>query len=82
MAAIGLEGRVMERLSSVTRTQLGWAAYIIGGILLVFSVAVMIGFALATLSLIWGTVTAFVLLTLVVALVLPEARSFWARLPR
>jgi hypothetical protein len=72
----------MERLSSVTRTQLGWAAYIIGGILLVFSVAVMIGFALATLSLIWGTVTAFVLVTLVVALVLPEARSFWARLPR
>jgi hypothetical protein len=72
----------MERLSSATRTQLGWAAYIVGGILLVFSVAVVIGFALATLSLIWGALTAFVLLALVVALVLPRARSFWARLPR
>jgi hypothetical protein len=72
----------MERLSSVTRTQLGWAAYIVGGIMFVFSVAVVIGFALATLSLIWGALTAFVLLAFVVVLVLPGARSFWARLPR
>ena len=72
----------MERLTSVTRTQVGWAAYALGAILLVVSVAIAIGFVLAALSLVWGAVTAFVLLGLVVALLLPEARNFWARLPR
>jgi hypothetical protein len=79
---IGLEGRVVERLGNVTRAQVGWAAYALGAILLVVSVAIAIGFALAVLSLVWGAVTAFVLLGLVVALLLPEARSLWARLPR
>jgi hypothetical protein len=82
VAALGLEGRMMERLQGVTRAQLGWAAYALGAILLVVSVAIAIGFALAVLSLVWGAVTSFVLLVLVVALLLPEARSFWARLPR
>jgi hypothetical protein len=72
----------MERLTSVTRTQVGWAAYALGAILLVVSVAIAIGFVLAALSLVWGAVTAFVLLGLVVALLLPEARNLWARLPR
>jgi hypothetical protein len=72
----------MERLAGVTRTQLGWAAYALGAIALVVSVAIAIGFVLATFSLFWGAVTAFVLLVLVVAVLLPEARSLWARLPR
>jgi hypothetical protein len=72
----------MERLQGVTRTHLGWAAYALGALLLVVSVAIAIGFVLAVLSLVWGAITAFVLLGLVVALLLPEARIFWARLPR
>ena len=72
----------MERLTSVNRTHVGWAAYALGAILLVVSVAIAIGFVLAELSLVWGAPTAFVLLGLVVALLLPEARNFWARLPR
>jgi hypothetical protein len=72
----------MERLPSVTRTQVGWAAYTLGAILLVVSVAIAIGFVLAVLSLVWGAISAFALLALVVALLLPEARSLWARLPR
>ena len=72
----------MERLPNLKRTHLAWGAYALGAILLVVSVAVAIGFALAVLSLVWGAVTTFVLLTLVVGLLLPEARTFWARLPR
>ena len=72
----------MEHLQGVTRTHVGWAAYALGAILLVVSVAIAIGFALAVLSLFWGAAAAFVLLGLVVALLLPEARSLWARLPR
>jgi uncharacterized membrane protein YkgB len=71
----------MERLP-VTRTQVGWAAYALGAILLVVSVAITIGFALAVLSLVRGAMVALVLVGLVVALLLPEARTFWARLPR
>jgi uncharacterized membrane protein YkgB len=71
----------MEHLP-VTRTQVGWAAYVLGAILLVVSVAIAIGFALAVLSLVRGAVVALVLVALVVALLLPETRSFWARLPR
>jgi hypothetical protein len=72
----------MEHLQGVTRAHLGWAAYALGAILLVVSVAIAIGFVLAALSLVWGAATAFVLLALVVALLLPEARTVWARLPR
>ena len=72
----------MERLSSVTRSQLAWGAYTLGALLLIVAVAVVIGFALAVLSLVWGAVVSLVLLALLVALLLPEARTFWARLPR
>jgi hypothetical protein len=72
----------MERLPSVTRSQLAWGAYALGALLLIVAVAVMIGFALAVLSLVWGAVVALILVALLVALLLPEARTFWARLPR
>jgi hypothetical protein len=72
----------MEHLQGVTRAHLGWAAFALGAILLVVSVAIAIGFVLAALSLVWGAATAFVLLALVVALLLPKARTVWARLPR
>lgn len=72
----------MERLSSVTRSQLAWGAYTLGALLLIVAVAVVIGFALAVLSLVSGAVVALILVALLVALLLPEARTFWARLPR
>lgn len=72
----------MERLSTVTRSQLAWGAYTLGALLLIVAVAVVIGFALAVLSLAWGAVVALILVALLVALLLPEARTFWARLPR
>ena len=72
----------MERSPAVTRTQLAWGAYALGALLLIVAVAVVIGFALAVLSLVWGALLAFILVVLLVALLLPEARTFWARLPR
>jgi hypothetical protein len=72
----------MERSSSVTRTQLAWGAYALGALGLIVAVAVVIGFALAVLSLVWGAVVSLILVGLLVALLLPEARTFWARLPR
>jgi uncharacterized membrane protein YkgB len=82
VAATGLEGGVVERLPTVTRTQLAWGAYALGALLLIVAVAVVIGFALAVLSLVQGAVVAFILVALLAALLLPEARTFWARLPR
>jgi hypothetical protein len=72
----------MERLSSVTRSQLAWGAYTLGALLLIVAVAVVIGFVLAVLPLVWGAVVALLLVALLVALLLPEARTFWSRLPR
>ena len=72
----------MERLPTVTRSQVAWGPYTLGAQLLLVAVAVVIGFALAVLSLVWGAVVALILVALLVALLLPEARTFWARLPR
>jgi hypothetical protein len=72
----------VEQLRSVSRTDLAWAGYIVGGTLLLFSVAVVVGMALSALSFVWGAVVAFVLLALVAAVLAPEARSLWQRLPR
>ncbi len=73
----------MEHLRrSLRRTELAWAAYIVGGSVLLFSVAVVVGMALSALPFVWGAVVAFILLVLVTGLLAPEVRSFWARLPR
>jgi hypothetical protein len=72
----------VKQLRSVSRTDLAWAGYIVGGTLLLFSVAVVVGMALSALSFVWGAVVAFVLLALVAAVLAPEARSLWQRLPR
>jgi hypothetical protein len=65
-----------------TRTNLTWAASFVAGILFLLSVAVAVGIALSTLSLLRGSVVAFVLLVLVAGVLAPVLRSLSARLPR
>jgi hypothetical protein len=72
----------MERPSTLTRTDLAWALFIVAGIVALFAVAVVVGMTLSALSFPWGPVVALVLVVLVAGLVVPELRSFWARLPR
>jgi hypothetical protein len=72
----------MERRSTLTRTDLAWALFIVAGIVALFAVAVVVGMTLSALSFPWGPVVALVLVVLVAGLVVPELRSFWARLPR
>lgn len=72
----------MEQPRSLGRADLAWAAYIVAGIVLLFSIAIVVGMALSTLSFVWGAVVAFILLGLVAGLLGPEVRSFWERLPR
>jgi nicotinamide riboside transporter PnuC len=66
----------------IKRTDLAWVAYIVAGIVLILAMAVLVGMALSSLSFPWGPVVALVLVVLAVGLLLPELRSFWARLPR
>jgi hypothetical protein len=73
----------VEHLRTVIgRSELAWAAYIVAASVVLFTVAVVVGMALSALSFVWGAVVAFVLLVLVVGLLAPEVRSFWAKLPR
>jgi hypothetical protein len=72
----------VKQLRSLSRTDLAWAGYIVGGTILLFSVAVVVGMVLSALSFVWGAVVAFVLLALVTAVLAPEVRSLWERLPR
>jgi hypothetical protein len=72
----------VEQLRSLSRTDLAWAGYIVGGTVLLFSVAVVACMVLSALSFVWGEVVAFVLLALVAAVLAPEVRSLWQRLPR
>jgi hypothetical protein len=66
----------------MTRTDLAWAAFIVAGIVALFAVALVVGMTLSALPFPWGPAVALVLVVLVAGLVLPELRSFWARLPR
>jgi hypothetical protein len=66
----------------IKRTDVAWVAYIVAGIVFIFAVAVLIGMALSSLSFPWGPVVALVLLVLVTGLLVPELRSFRAKLPR
>ena len=77
----GVEVRAMER-PRITQKDVGWAAFLVGGIALVFAVSIVIGIALTTLPFVWGGFVTFVLVVLVAALLLPEARTFWSKLPR
>jgi hypothetical protein len=72
----------VERLPIITRGEVSWVVFIVGGIAFLVSVAVLIGSALTALPFIWGTVVAFAVLVLVAALVAVELRHFWPRLPR
>jgi hypothetical protein len=72
----------MKRRSTFTRTDVAWALFIVAGIVALFAVAVVVGMTLSALSFPWGPVVALVLVVLVAGLVVPELRSFWARLPR
>ena len=71
----------MERLP-ITRNDLAWLAYCVAGIVLLFAVSITIGMVLTTLSLVWAGFVTFVLVVLVTALLAPEARAFWSKLPR
>jgi branched-subunit amino acid transport protein len=66
----------------ITRSEVSWVVFIVGGIVFLVGVAVLIGSALMALPFIWGTVVAFAVVVLVAALVAVELRRFWARLPR
>jgi hypothetical protein len=66
----------------ITRSEVSWVVFIVGGIAFLVGVAVLIGSALTALPFIWGTVVAFAVVVLVAALVAVELRRVWARLPR
>jgi hypothetical protein len=66
----------------ITRKELAWFALIVVVVVALFAAALVVGMALSALSFPWGPVVALVLIVLVASLVLPELRSFWARLPR
>jgi hypothetical protein len=72
----------MEGPPIITRSEVSWVVFIVGGIVFLVGVAVLIGSALTALPFIWGTVVAFAAVVLVAALVAVELRRFWARLPR
>jgi hypothetical protein len=79
---VGVELGRVARCSTITRTDLAWAGFIVAGIVALFAVALVVGMTLSALSFPWGPAVALVLIVLVAGLVLPELRSFWARLPR
>jgi hypothetical protein len=66
----------------ITRSEVSWVVFIVGGIAFLVGVAVLIGSALTALPFIWGTIVAFAVVVLVAALVAVELRRLWARLPR
>jgi hypothetical protein len=72
----------VERSPIITRSEVSWVVFIVGGIAFLVGVAVLIGSALTALPFIWGTAVAFAVVVLVAALVALELRRFWARLPR
>ena len=72
----------MEGPPIITRSEVSWVVFIVGGIAFLVGVAVLIGSALTALPFIWGTVVAFAVVVLVAALVAVEVRRVWARLPR
>jgi hypothetical protein len=72
----------VERLPIITRSDVSWVVFIVGGIAFLVGVAVLIGWALTALPFIWGTVVTFAVLVLVAAPVAVELRRFWPRLPR
>ena len=71
----------MERLP-IARRDLAWGAFLVGSIALVFAVSIVIGIALTTLPIVWAGFVSFVLVLLVAALLAPEVRAFWGKLPR
>jgi len=66
----------------ITRSEVSWVVFIVGGIAFLVGVAVLIGSALTALPFIWGTVVAFAVVVLVAARVAVEVRRVWPRLPR
>jgi branched-subunit amino acid transport protein len=72
----------VERPPIITRSEVSWVVLLVGGIAFLVGVAVLIGSALTALPFIWGMAVAFAVVVLVGALVAPELRRFWARLPR
>jgi len=77
-----VELRGVEGPPIITRSEVSWVVFIVGGIAFLVGVAVLIGSALTALPFIWGTVVAFAVVVLVAALVAVEVRRVWARLPR
>jgi hypothetical protein len=65
----------------ITRRELRWVAFILGGIAFLFGVALLIGMALAELSFIFGAAVAFIVVALIVALIAFELPRFCVRLP-
>jgi hypothetical protein len=78
----GSNSGVVERPPIIIRSELVWAVFIVAGIGFLFCVAVLIGWVLTALSLVWGAVVAFAVVVLVAAILALELRGLWARLPR
>jgi branched-subunit amino acid transport protein len=72
----------VDRPPIITRSDVSWVVFIVGGIAFLVGVAVLIGSALTALPFIWGTIVAFVVVVIVAALIAVELRRFWERLPR
>jgi hypothetical protein len=72
----------VDRPPIITRSDVSWVVFIVGGIALLVGVAVLIGSALTALPFIWGTIVAFAVVVIVAALIAVELRRFWERLPR
>jgi hypothetical protein len=72
----------VDRPPIITRSDVSWVVFIVGGIAFLVGVAVLIGSALTALPFIWGTIVAFAVVVIVAALIAVELRRFWERLPR
>jgi hypothetical protein len=70
------------RFRIIRPTDLAWAAFIVAGVVLIFAMSLLIGVVIATLPFVSGLFVAFVLVVLVAALLMPELRNLWGKLPR
>jgi hypothetical protein len=68
----------VDRPPIISRSEVSWVVFILGGIAFVVGAAVLIGAALAALPFIWGMVVAFAMVVLVAALVAVELRRLRA----
>ena len=78
----GSKSAVVRPAPIVVRNDVSWIVLIVGGIVLVFGLAVLIGAALSALPFVVGAFVAFAVVALLIALVVFRLPGLWARLPR